>query len=140
MLFVIIISIVVIFIVIALLISKKASNKKTNINNIEINFEDIDSLNVSKIVKDENDIDFLRNELWFNYKQKSKINQASFYKLKQIFEQENNIKINELEMNETAIDPKSDLMPFINNITSDEVHVLEIAKSFYIVENYIKFN
>nr|WP_297307064.1 hypothetical protein [uncultured Flavobacterium sp.] len=128
--FLIIASIVILFVVIG--IYNKNKNKRSNID-VTIDFEDIDSLNVSKIVKVENDIDFTRNELWFQFKQKQKINAVSFYKLKQSFEIQNNIKIN--QFNETDfINSEVDTLTLIEKIISDETNQNELIKAFIEVE------
>lgn len=117
----------------------RIKNKRPNVSEIQINFEDIDSLNVSKIVKDENDTDFIRNEFWFQFKQKGKINEMSLFKLKQIFEKTNNLKISDYKtnINESTIN-QSDTLKIIEIIISDDSKKEDIITAFLILENKIK--
>lgn len=128
----IIFNIVFLIVLVLWLFLKKRKNK---IKNIEISFEDIDSLNVSKIVKEENDIDFIRNQFWFEYKNRKQINLICFNKLKYHFEKENNVTIDSLCIdNAPTITTTDDLMTYIEIIISDEQNPLKIAQSFYIIE------
>lgn len=116
------------------LIKKKEKNKK----DIKINFEDVDSLNVSKIVIQENDIDFIRNDFWYQYKQKKKLNRVNFNALKKHFEKENNLKISESKNSEDLL--KLDNLALINIIISDSEDKNQIASAFHLIEQKILSN
>jgi len=110
--------------------------KGTHNHMSKINFDTIESLNVSKIVKVENDIDFIRNEFWYQYKQKQVINAICFFNLKKIFESNNMLIINDLSF----INLNSDIETFelIQLIISDDHEVSKISEAFYLLEKRIK--
>ena len=134
-----IISASILFLIAIIFTVYRKKNKRPNVSEIQINFEDIDSLNVSKIVKDENDTDFIRNEFWFQFKQKGKINEMSLVKLKQIFEKTNNIKIADYKsnINESTIN-QLDTLKIIEIIISDDSKKEDVITAFLILENKIK--
>lgn len=130
--FLIILSIILLFVAIGFYNKQKKKDNKKELD-ITINFEDIDSLNVSKIVKVENDIDFTRNELWFQFKQKQKINSVSFYKLKRFFEEDNNLKLNEFNGKQNY-HSDLDTLTLIEKIISEETHKEEVINAFIEIE------
>ena len=131
--FIIFTLIIVLFIIFGILF-KLNQNKKTK--KIDINFEDIDSLNVSKIVIQENDIDFIRNEFWFQYKQKKILNGVSFNVLKKHFEEENNIKISNLNLNSEI--SKLENKDLVELIISDSIEKEYVAQAFREIEERLK--
>ena len=131
--FIIFTLIIVLFIIFGILF-KLNQNKKTK--KIDINFEDIDSLNVSKIVIQENDIDFIRNEFWFQYKQKKILNRVSFNVLKKHFEEENNIKISNLNLNSEI--SKLENKDLVELIISDSTEKEYVAQAFREIEERLK--
>ena len=131
--FIIFTLIIVLFIIFGILF-KLTQNKKTK--KIDINFEDIDSLNVSKIVIQENDIDFIRNEFWFQYKQKKILNRVSFNILKKHFEEENNIKISNLNLNSEI--SKLENKDLVELIISDLIEKEYVAQAFREIEERLK--
>lgn len=115
------------------------TKKKEKVNkNIKINFEDVDSLNVSKIVIENNDIDFIRNDFWYQYKQKKTLNNINFNILKRHFEKENNFKISDSKNNEAIL--KLDNLDLINIIISDSDDKNQIACAFQVIEQRIFSN
>ncbi|RRJ91311.1 hypothetical protein EG240_06465 [Paenimyroides tangerinum] len=131
--FIIFTLIIVLFIIFGILF-KLTQNKQTK--KIDINFEDIDSLNVSKIVIQENDIDFIRNEFWFQYKQKKILNRVSFNILKKHFEEENNIKISNLNLNSEI--SKLENKDLVELIISDSTEKEHVAQAFREIEERLK--
>ncbi len=131
--FIIFTLIILLFIIFGILF-KLTQNKQTK--KIDINFEDIDSLNVSKIVIQENDIDFIRNEFWFQYKQKKILNRVSFNVLKKHFEEENNIKISNLNLNSEI--SKLENKDLVELIISDSIEKEYVAQAFREIEERLK--
>jgi len=138
MLFIIIISTIIALFVLILFFLNSLKKNKNKHQKIEINFEDVDSLNVSKIVIEENDIDFLRNEFWFQYKQKQIINSFSFYNLKKTFEKDHQLKIEKLGLIEKQEDSEIDTIKLIEIVISDDFSETEISKAFFLLEKRIK--
>lgn len=135
--FIIIISIILLFFILWLF-TNSIRKKKNKLKNFEINFDDIDSLNVSKIVIQENDIDFIRNEFWFQFKQKGILNAISFNKLKKHFEEENNIKISQI--NPDSEIKKLENKELVDLIISDLNEKIYIAQAFKEIEQRLNSN
>jgi len=136
--FTIIFILVVLFLIIfiAYNFKKNQTNKKQE---IDINYEDIDSLNVSKIIKSANDIDFFRNSFWYQYEHRKILNRSIFNSLKNHFETTNAIKVSDFatanESSDADIKQTSNLVQtIISDINSKE----EIARAFYKLEKIIK--
>jgi len=136
MLYFTIIAILIFFFIILWLFTHSIKKKKDKIKNIKINFEDIDSLNVSKIVVDDNDIDFIRNEFWFQYKQKQTLNMVSFNKLKKHFEEQNNINISNISLNSEIT--KFENKDLVDIIISDSNEKEAVAQAFRVIQQ--RFN
>jgi len=114
-------------------------NKKKKVAKIEINFEDIDSLNVSKIVTEENDIDFIRNELWYTYKQRQIVNLTALNQLKHIFETQHKLKINDSINDKFILNENVEISFLIEKIiNSDDYEIEDIASTFLILGNKTK--
>lgn len=132
MLYFIIISSVIAFLLIIMLSNSYFKKKNNKTNSIEINFEDIDSLNVSKIVVEENDIDFIRNDFWYQYKQKKIINPVVFHRLKKNFEDKNNIKVATIKNEGLKTDYTT--LELIEIIISDQASLIECCNAYYLLE------
>lgn len=135
--FIISFSIILVFIILWLF-TNSIRNKKNKIKNIEINFDDVDSLNVSKIVIDDNDLDFVRNEFWFQFKQKGILNVINFNKLKRHFEAENNIKISQITPSPEI--KKLENKDLVDLIISDLNEKNYISQAFKEIEDRLNSN
>lgn len=114
------------------------TNKKKSKNTISIS-EPTESLNVEKIISVANDKDFIRNEFWFQFKEKQTINVVNFYKLKKLFEQEQGKVLKDLIVNEDEIlNLDIENIVLIQYIISDEYESEKIAKAFYLLEKRLK--
>ena len=138
MLFLAITLLIFAFFIFLIIVYKYVVNKNKK-ESIDVMAEAVESLNVEKIKTVENDKDFIRNEFWFQFKEKQTINVVNFYKLKRLFDEEHVENISDLLGNKDELDAlEIENLVLIQHVISDDYSTEKIAKAFYLLEKRIK--
>ncbi len=95
-----------------------------------------ESINVEKIISVENDLDFLKNKLFFDFKKDQKISTVELYKLLNHYKKVSDREANEVENKRTLALDKKDTQQLIDLVTTSH-NEQEILSCLLLLEKRI---
>lgn len=95
-----------------------------------------ESINVEKIISVENDLDFLKNKLFFDFKKDEKISSVELYKLLNHYKKVSDREANEVENKRTLALDKKDTQQLIDLVTTSH-NEQEILSCLLLLEKRI---
>lgn len=95
-----------------------------------------ESINVEKIISVENDLDFLKNKLFFDFKKDEKISTVELYKLLNHYKKVSDKEANDVEDKKTLALEKSDTQQLIDLVTTSH-NEQEILSCLLLLEKRI---